>query len=329
MKRFARLVALFLAVCLAAGRVRPQQEHHNMHQHNTAAGVKLDVHDDFPAQVLTVRLGPLSLPAHADHMAVAQAPDLFLTLLFDGWLIAYHPRLVDDAGTTLPSRLLHHVAFWNTVRPDFLCPQKEEHIFGAGSEMNDWPALLGVGYRVAKGDRIRISTMFHNPTDTPFPKTYLEVRAEYKLLADGPRLKSVYPTWFDVEQCGNSEYDLKPGKNVTTGEFTLGYAGMLLGVGGHLHDYGRQLYLENATRKEEIARLDSKLDSEGRMLFIPIVTFAERGGYRLNRGEVVKVTAIYDNPTGKPLPEGAMGIVVGYFLPDEDKQLAALKRDNR
>jgi len=65
------------------------------------------------------------------------------------------------------------------------------------------------------------------------------------------------------------------------------------------------------------------------LLAMPIVSFAERGGYRLNQGEVVKVTAMYDNPTGKPLPEGAMGIVVGYFLPDNDTQMAALKRNKK
>ena len=67
---------------------------------------------------------------------------------------------MDGAGQPEPGRLLHHVAFYNTARPDFLCPNKQEHIFGAGGEMNDWPALPGVGYRVRKGDRIRISTMF-------------------------------------------------------------------------------------------------------------------------------------------------------------------------
>ncbi len=42
---------------------------------------------------------------------------------------------------------------------------------------------------------------------------------------------------------------------------------------------------------------------------MPIVTFADRGG--LAKGEVLQVTATYDDRTGKPLPQGAMGIVVG------------------
>lgn len=59
---------------------------------------------------------------------------------------------------------------------------------------------------------------------------------------------------------------------------------------------------------------------------MPIVTFLAQGGYRLHAGEVVRVTAYYDNRTGRRLPDGAMGIVVGYFLPDDDALLAGLRR---
>ena len=328
MKRRGLYFATILAACLVARPFSAQHEHHGMTHHLTASEAKLDVQDDSIAQILTVRLGPVNLPAHSDHHSVAQPPNFTLTIPFDGWVLAYHPRLINDAGEKLPSRLLHHVGFWNTERSDFLCPQKQEHIFGAGGEMNDWPALPRVGYRVAKGERILISTMYHNPTDQDYPKTFLEVRMEYAPMGRGGQLKNVYPTWFDVQECRASGYDLKPGKNVTTGEFTLGYGGTLLGVGGHLHDYGQRLDAVNATRKEEIAALDSRLDSLGHILSMPIVTFADRGGYRLNKGEVIKVTATYDNTTGKPLPEGAMGIVVGYFLPDNDTELAALRRNN-
>ena len=327
--------SLLLAVALiapAAGAVPAQHEHHRM-KHKVASGVKLDVKTDVAAQVITLRLGPANLPARSDHMTVAQPPDLFWTVPFDGWLVAYHPRLVDEAGNPVPGRLLHHVAFRNTRRSDFLCPNKQEHIFGAGGEMNDWPAVPGYGYRVAKGDRIRTETMFHNPTDTAYPKTYLEVRIEYRTRAAAASpamlIKSVYPAWFDVMECADSAYDLKPGKSVTTGEITLRYSGTLLGVGGHLHDYSQQLVLENLTRKEPIATLDSTLDAGGRIVSMPLVTFYDRGGYRLSRDERIRLTATYDSRAGRLLPEGAMGIVVGYFLPDNDAQMAALRRKDK
>jgi len=219
----------------------------------------------------------------------------------------------------LPGALLHHVAFWNTRRSDFLCPNNQEHIFGAGSEMNEWQAVPGFGYRVHPGDRIRVTTMFANPTADDHPQTFLEVKMEYRLAAN-TQLKNVYPAWFDVGQCGDSSYDLKPGVDVTSGTLRLAYSGILLGVGGHMHNYGRQLVLEN-TRNENVATLNARIDDHGRLLSIPIAYFLQTGGYRLNKGDALKVTATYDNISGHFLPEGAMGIVVGYFLPDNDAEM--------
>ncbi|HET7842121.1 MAG TPA: hypothetical protein VFM21_10970, partial [Terriglobia bacterium] len=148
---------------------------------------------------------------------------------------------------------------------------------------------------------------------------------EYQPASAG-ELKSVYPAWFDVKVCGPSGYDLKPGKNLTSGEFTLSYSGRLIGVGGHMHDYGQQLVLQSLTRHETIATLPAKLDPKGQILSMPIELFTDRGGYPLNKGDQIKVTAAYDNRSGKPLPEGAMGIVVGYFLPDQNQAFASLAR---
>lgn len=322
------LAMVIWGVAMGASLAWAQHERHGVTHDESATGAKLAVQDDPSARVLTVRIGPFHLPARSDHHAVPQAPVMFLTMPFDGWLIAYHPRLTGEASLAVPDRLLHHVAFWHTGRRDFLCPNKPEHIFGAGGEMHDWPAVPGYGYRVQRGDRIRIDTMFHNPTDTDYRNVSLEVKMEYRLAdAGGTPLKNLYPAWFDVQQCRDSGYDLKPGKNIHTGELQLRYSGTLLGVSGHLHDYGQQLVLLNAARNEEIARLEPKLDGNGRLLSIPVVSFVDRGGYRLKEGEIVRVTAAYDNPTGKPLPEGAMGIVVGYFVPENDPAMAALRRE--
>jgi hypothetical protein len=42
----------------------------------------------------------------------------------------------------------------------------------------------------------------------------------------------------------------------------------------------------------------------------------------------MQVTATYNNPTGHLLRQGAMGIVVGYFLPANEQQFAGLHRGN-
>ena len=318
--------------------------HHNhggfmqegMH-HAVAKGIKLEQQVDPATHIITLREGLLTLPANTSHMKMPQPPDVFWTVPLDAFLLAYTPRLVDASGNAVPGIVLHHTAFWNTDRSDFLCPNKEEHIFGAGSELTDWMEIPGYGYRVQKGDKIRVETMVHNPTTTAYNNVYLEVKIPFAPpAADGagigaqlgtlPPTKSVYPAWMDVQSCGNSGYDLKPGKNENTGTVTLKYNGVLLGVGGHMHDYARQIVLEDATRKETVSTLDAKLDEKGQLLSMPVITFFDRGGYKFAAGDLLRITATYDNTTGKPLPSGAMGIVVGYFLPADDSVMSALRR---
>jgi hypothetical protein len=305
--------------------------HHNhggfmqegMH-HAVAKGIRLEQQVDAATHTITVREGPLTLPANTGHMKMPQPPDVFWTIPLDAFLLAYTPRLVDANGGAVPGIVLHHTAFWNTNRSDFLCPNKEEHIFGAGTELTNWTEIPGYGYGVQKGDKIRIETMVHNPTGTSYDKVYLEVKIPY---ADPTTsTKSVYPTWMDVQSCGDSGYDLKPGKNENTGSVTVKYNGILLGVGGHMHDYAKQIVLEDTTRKETVATLDAKLDEKGQLLSMPVVMFSDRGGYKFTAGDQLRITATYENITGKPLPDGAMGIVVGYFLPADDSAMSALRR---
>ncbi len=307
-----------------------QHEHGGFMQegmhHAVAKGVKIEQQVDAASHTITLREGPLTLPANTSHMKMPQPADLFWAIPVDGWLLSYAPRLVDANGNAVPGTVLHHTAFWNTDRADFLCPNKEEHIFGAGSEMTNWAEIPGYGYRVQKGDKIRIETMVHNPTDTSYNQVYLEVKIPYADSGAGAGTKSVYPTWMDVRSCGNSGYDLKPGKNENTGTVTVKYDGILLGVGGHMHDYAKQITLEDVTRKDKVVTLDAKVDEKGQLLSIPVVTFYERGGYKFAAGDQLRITATYDNITGKPLPSGAMGIVVGYFVPADDSAMAALRR---
>ena len=130
----------------------------------------------------------------------------------------------------------------------------------------------------------------------------------------------------DAKSCGGSGYDLPEGQSEKSGTVAIKYSGILLGVGGHMHDHAKQLVLENATRKETVATLPAKLDDTGHLLSMPTVLFFDRGGYKFSAGDVLKIDASYDNTSGKPIPDGAMGIVVGYFVPADDSAMAVLRR---
>lgn len=298
-------------------------------RHVVAKGVTLDAKVDSAAHAITLREGPLTLPANTSHMKMPQPPDLVWAVPINAWLLSYSPRLVDASGNPVPGRVLHHTAFWNENRADFLCPNKEEHIFGAGSEMTPWVQVPGYGYRVQQGDRIRVETMIYNPTPVSYDNVYLEVVIPYQAALEDSSptaIRSYYPAWMDVMSCGNSGYDLPPGPSAKTGTVTVHYAGVLLGVGGHMHDYAREITLQDLSRKETIATLAANVDAQGHLQSMPTKTFFEQGGYKLAPGDLLKITATYDNLAGKPLREGAMGIVVGYFVPADDSAMAALRR---
>jgi hypothetical protein len=131
----------------------------------------------------------------------------------------------------------------------------------------------------------------------------------------------------DVKSCGNSSYDVPAGKSERSGTVTVKYDGVLLGVGGHLHDYGKRVVLQDASRNETVASLDAKVDEKGRLESVPVKLFVQQGGYKFSAGDVLKISATYDNPTGKLLHEGAMGIAVGYFAPADEAKMAALRRE--
>lgn len=308
--------------------------------HEVAKGVKIEQKID--GQTIVVRVGPMSLPAHTSHMKMPQPPELIWQIPIEGWLLGYTPRLVDASGNAVPGTVLHHVAFWNEDRPDFLCPNKEEHIFGAGSEMTNWSAIPGYGYRVKLGDKIRVETMVHNPTEISYDKVYLEVSIPYQQFgvparassevtsgagaaAGSSGLKNFYPAWMDVKSCGNSAYNLVPGKSEMRGIVTVKYDGALLGVGGHMHDFAKQIVLEDVTRKETVVALDAQVDAKGRLEGMPVKLFLQDGGYKFAAGDQLRISATYDNPTGEVLRDGAMGIVVGYFVPSDDAPVAALR----
>lgn len=331
---------LFLACLLAAGTIlagdNPDGSSHDMEHrqhggfmqggmhHAIAKGVKLEQKID--GHTIVLRIGPMNLPARTSHMDMPQPPDLIWQIPIDGWLLAYLPKLVDSGGNAVPGRLLHHTAFWNENRSDFLCPNKEEHIFGAGGELTEWAEVPGYGYRVERDDKIRMETMVYNPTDISYDKVYLEVTIPYQEAAGGAKVKNFYPAWMDVKSCGDSAYDLPPGNSDKVGTVTIKYGGLLLGVGGHMHDYAKRIVLEDVTRKETVAALDAKVDDHGQLISMPTVLFLDRGGYKFLAGDVLKISASYDNTSGKLLREGAMGIVVGYFVPADDRAMAALRR---
>jgi len=329
-KEFSQIIVVSFIMCLFVAPVCAQHEHADVFQ---GMSVPVNVDNDLVQHVLTIRVGPIHLPAGAQHL---QLPDSLFSIPFDGWIVGYSPSVVDESGDPLPHSLLHHALLLNTARQDFLCPSGDEVIFGVGSEMTGWPVSgVGWGNPITKGSRIRIFGMLHNDSRTSYPQVYFQVRINYQLNTDKPVLQNVYWLFALIGQCPITKdprtyaYDLQPGHNSHRREITISYSGKLVTVYGHMHDYGRWLYLENLTSQEIVAVTQPKLDETGHLLPTPSPYSYLLGDLSLKKGDKLQLKSYYHNPTGKVLPLAAMGIMGGWFLPDVEEEFAALKRGSR
>jgi len=112
-------------------------------------------------------------------------------------------------------------------------------------------------------------------------------------------------------------FRIPTGRSEKAWEFSPAVDGRLLGVGGHLHDYGVGVRLEDVATGKVLTQLssvrlpDGKIKSMGRKLF-----GVSGEGLLLKAGRKYRIVGIYDNPTGEPI-SGAMAHMVGIFAPQD------------
>ena len=94
--------------------------------------------------------------------------------------------------------------------------------------------------------------------------------------------------------------------------------GRLLGVGGHLHDYGVRVRLKDAETGKVLTEVEATRDSAGKVSKVSRHLFGVTGeGLKLKGNHRYRVVGEYDNPTGETLVKGAMAHMVGLFVPDD------------
>jgi hypothetical protein len=96
--------------------------------------------------------------------------------------------------------------------------------------------------------------------------------------------------------------------------------GHLRHLGGHLHDFGVELRLEDAETDKVLARLRAARAADGTVRDVGRTRFFfKRNGLRLAANHRYRVVAVYENPRCSPV-KGAMGLLVGVFAPDNVSQ---------
>jgi hypothetical protein len=270
---------------------------------------------------IIVELPPLSLPAHTSHHAAHQPPALAMVVPVTGWIYGYSGEMVDSAGRAIPIRLLHHV--------NLIVPQRRElfstimqRMGAAGAETPpvELPSIFGrplLGYPVTSGDTLLLTAMVHNPTDQSYEGARVRVRMLYAPANTWPRPMSIYPFYLDVmPPAGVHAYDLPAGHSQKSWQGRPAVAGRILAVGGHLHKYGVALRFEDVTAGRLLWQTTPVTDSAGDVIGVPTKTFWWRLGIPVRPDHEYRLTAVYDNPTGHAIPDGAMGALGGVIVPN-------------
>lgn len=296
---------------------------------------------------IIVDAGPFDVPAMAsmpmdhagtmDHggmmmshegMTMVQSPLLRFTWPVQGWMRGYRLGAVDAQGNALPSSLLHHVIGVNFDRRQLVYDALERP-FGVGTETGAVMLPTSLGMPFPKGDHLGMWGAWHNDTGHDLHNVYLRAVFYWTPATKRPKPIPILPFYADVNYVygGDNAFDLPPGRTVKSHEFTSPISGGLLAVGGHLHDYGVSVSLQDAETGKVLVKLDAQRDDEGHVTGVARKTFVWHP-LELKAGHRYRVVGVYDNPLPDTLKLGAMAHMVGAFIPDDVSNWPAIDPAN-
>lgn len=293
---------------------------------------RLEVAVDSSAKEIILTIGPFNLPDRTgedvhDHSGAGHdTPVYHFAWPIEGWLRGFHLQAMDGEGNVLPQRIVHHMIIVNFDRRQLVYPAAER-ILGSGTETQSYVLPKSIGVPVRPGSDLGIYIAWHNTTGAPIENAYFQLRLVWTPKNQVPQPVSGLPVYFDVNLTigGTNTYDIPAGRSEKSFEFTLPVSGRLLGVGGHIHDYGVEVRLEDAETGEVITTVEAELDENGWVVKLDRHLFGVSGrGKKLEADHRYRVVAVYDNPTGKTLELGAMAHMVGLFVPDDISKWPAI-----
>ncbi len=268
---------------------------------------------------LVIELAPMDLPANTPHHMIAQPPVATLEIPATGYLYGFRVEVVDSAGHVLPDELIHH---FNLIDPDHreLFLPISRRLLAAGHETGQirLPWLL-FGLPLERGEHVVASAMVENLTPSAYQGARVRLVMNFVPRGRPWPLFPASPWQMDVAfPVGDKSFLLPPGRSARSYEGSPAVPGKIVGLGGHMHDYGRLIEFTDVTTGEVIYHTAPVADSAGRIESVPISLLYgwTRLGVRIVPAHRYRVTVAYDNPTGRAIPDGGMGVVGGLFVPD-------------
>jgi hypothetical protein len=286
---------------------------------------------DLPAARPAVRRGRDREPGGE---AMVGVPLCRVVVPLSASLYSARVEIVDAGGRALPRATLHH---FNLTDPDHreLFLPISLHILAASRETPPItiPRLL-FGLPLERGQRLMAGAMLANASPVAYRGVRVRLVLRYTAAGRFWPLFRAYPWAIDVRYplgrppTGSKAFDLPPGRTTRSWEGSPAIPGTILGLGGHLHDYGESLELRDVTTGELLWRGIPVTDGAGHVRSFPLARFYtwRRLGIRVTPAHRYRLTAVYENPTGRVIRDGGMGAVAGLFVPDRGAAWPAVDR---
>lgn len=300
---------------------------------STPDDIRARVTVDSALHEVAVTVGPYDLqtmPAGMSHESMEHdqmhgTPTYRFEWPVEGWFRGFRIELKDKRGNAVDRRVLHHMIMVNFDRRQLFYPAVER-LLGIGQETGDVNVPKTIGVPLHPGQRLGMYLAWANQTGLDLEGVEFTVYMLYSPSNLNPRPVDALPVYMDVNLTvgGANSFDVPPGRFEKSWEFTAPTSGHLLGVSGHLHDYGVSVRLEDVESGKVLTQIDATRTPDGMVTKMGRKLFGVSGkGLKMEAGKRYRVVGVYDNTTGKVFP-AAMASIVGLFAPDDMTKWPAL-----
>ncbi len=332
---------LSILLLLAAPLAAPQRLHSNPSPcraepgYHPSPGIELDA----GRHEVTATQGPFSpdvvMPgAEEPMMAGMEMPGMADTIVqrfawpVKGWLRGFRLDVCDAAGHPFPEEVVHHMVLVDLGRRQLWRPIAER-VLGIGEETSDASLPMSVGVPVIAGEPMAIHIMWHNMNGRPI-RAYYRLTLIYTPSNEMPRPTSVLPVVFEASPAIGAlpGYDVPPGRSQRGYDFTIPAGGRVLAIGGHLHDYGEWVGLQDGVTQRMLFRVKAQRRPDGTVTGVGRRLLAIRGrGIRLRADHPYRLVATYNNTSPDTLRD-AMAQLAMMFAPAHMRDWPAVDTTN-
>jgi hypothetical protein len=246
------------------------------------------------------------------------------------WMRSFDLQLFDKDHRRLNQpTTMHHMELLNYDRRQVLYPMVER-VFGMGEETGSAKFPKSIGLPLDAGTDMGLYVMWNNHTDTDIEGVTFQLTIQYspRNLVPQPTIVLPFKADVNIHPGAGDAFDLPPGGGSRSTVFTMEVSGRLIAVGGHLHDFGKEVRLEDVASGKIVARVEAKRTPNGEVIGVSHGLYGILGrGPHLVAGRRYRLVAVYE---GSPTDSirGAMGLMGGIFAPDHYAKWPKLDRTN-